>query len=349
MNPSQLSLHFKNGGEARPGYLFLGAEPFYRDVCRTAIEEAVLGAEAGQGAKVEIDLREQPLSDLFEEARALSLFVSDRLVIGRNAEDCLLKPGAARDKLAKAQSDAYFASPTPGTTVLIEAVRFEHQDRDGRRKLNRIAKVFAAAPVRVDLKPLAAGEAKYVARILAQRLRLRIGPGVIAELVGMLGADGFRIRNELEKLALYVGRDRPVTKADLEVMVPEARQSGIYEFSDALAKRERGRALQLLDTMSKSGMYWPVQITLISGLFRQAYMVKELGLTDLRKVEAGLRALGVRIWPARARQLVGVASKFRLADLRGALIALHEADVGLRSARPDDRVVMEALVTKLTG
>ena len=177
---------------------------------------------------------------------------------------------------------------------------------------------------------------------------LRIHPKVVSELVDMLGADGFRIQNELEKLALYVGSDRDVTRKDLESMVPEARQSGFFEFSNALARRDRARALQLLDIMSKSGMYWPMQLSLIAGLLRQALMVKELGLRSAGQIPSKLAAFGVRVWPGRARELTQIAGKFRIEELREALVALHEADRGLRSSRPDDRVILDLLVMKLT-
>ena len=49
-----------------------------------------------------------------------------------------------------------------------------------------------------------------------------------------------------------------------------------------------------------------------------------------------------------AQQLVGTAQKFSRAELENALVALYEADKDLRRPRPDDRLIMESLLLKLT-
>ena len=73
--------------------------------------------------------------------------------------------------------------------------------------------------------------------------------------------------NELEKLSLYVGNERAVRAEDLELLIPEARRRGVFEFSDALAHGDRVRALDILDTLAETGVSWPMQVNLIAGLF----------------------------------------------------------------------------------
>jgi DNA polymerase III delta subunit len=57
----------------------------------------------------------------------------------------------------------------------------------------------------------------------------------------------------------------------------------------------------------------------------------------------------IRIWPARAKQIVEIARQFSQAELERAVGAMFEADRDLRRERPDDRVVMEQLVVNLTA
>ncbi len=349
LKPGDLIRQFRKGKRPAAGYLLLGAEPFYRGRCRRALRDAVLGTDPDETAIVEIDLGEIPLTGLIEEARTMSLFSSDRLVIGRNAEQAV--PGAASatsESEAKALAD-YFADPAPGTVVLVEAVKFDSRDRDEKAKLARVRKFYASTPVRVELESLSVQDARFVGQILAKRMQLRIGEQVLDELVDMLGADAFRIENELQKLALYMGSGREITREDIELLVPEARQSGVFELSQALADRDRSRAFSLLDTMSKSGMYWPMQLNLVAGLFRQALAAQELGLRDAQEIGSKLGSFGLRLWPGRTRQIAGIVARFREEELRKALIALFEADRSLRSSRPDDRLVVEMLVMKLTS
>ncbi len=348
MSPLSLIRQLRTGAKPAPGYLFLGAEPFYRSRCRKAILTAALGDEPDATAIVEIDLSDRPLSDLIEEAQTMSLFCADRLVIGRNAEQAVPKTSGNAAKEAKELVTSYFKDPAPGTVVIIEVTKFDSRDRDEKRRLTRAAGFFDAVPVTLPLEALTDAEARNVGMHLAKQMGVDIPPEVLGNLVDMLGADAFRIENELQKLELFAGGERQVTRTDLDELVPEARQSGVFEFSQALAAQDREKALELLDTMAKAGMYWPMQLNLIAGLFRQALAAKELGLQDARQITARLKTYGLNAWPDRARQLEGIVSRFGKKELRDALVAIYEADRSLRSASPDDRIAVQMLVMKLT-
>ena len=348
LKPLSLIRQLRAGADPAPGYLFLGAEPFYRSRCRNAILAAALGDEPELTAIVEIDLDERPLSDLIEEAQTMSLFCAHRVVVGRNAEQAVPSTSGNTAKHAKELVSDYFKDPSPGTVVLIEVTKFDSRERDEKRRLARAAEFFDAVPAKVPLNALTDAEAQNVGKHLAKQIGLDIPQDVLGNLVDMLGADAFRIENELHKLELFAGGERQVTRADLEELVPEARHSGVFEFSQALAVQDRERALALLDTMAKAGMYWPMQLNLIAGLFRQALAAKELGLQKAHQITARLKTYGLNAWPDRARQLEGIVARFGREELRDALVAIYEADRSLRSPSPDDRIAVQMLVMKLT-
>ncbi len=349
LKPADLIMSLRKGDRPASGYLLLGAEPFYRGRCWQALRQAAIGEDSDETAIEEVDLADRSLVELVDEARTLSLFASERVVIARNAEQVLPRLPSSQGRTAQKALADYFSDPTPGTVIVIEAVRYDSQDRDDKAKLERVRKYFAAVPVQVDLEVLSEADARYVAGVLARRLHLGFAKGVLSELVEMLSADAFRIETELEKLSVFVGSGREVTGADLELLVPEARQSGLFEFSQAVAERDRARALGLVDTLAKSGMHWPMQLNLIAGLFRHALAAKELGLRDARAIGSKLGSYGLRVWPARCRQIEGIVNRFERRELRNALIALFEADRHLRSSQPDQRLVVEMLVMELTG
>lgn len=351
MTPKAFLQQIKNGPPAA-AYLFVGDELFHRDHCRKALIQAALGDDAGIDGPpeglIEHDLAERSLAALLDDARTISLFSPKRLIVGYRAEAALPKRLAGGSDPGEEDLARYLKNPSSGVVLLFESTRFNWADRDEKPKNERVVKYFSAVRQTVELQRFGPGEALTEAGRQAKQAGLRIENGALADLVEILGADMARIASNIEKLALYAGGERTIGSADIEALVPEARQSGMFEFSGALAGNDRQRALELLDTLAKSGSYWPIQISLLAGLFRQALAAKEQGARSQGEVTRAFGRLGIRVWPARAVQVSQIASRFSQPQLEKALCLLSEADRDLRRERPDDRIVMEQLVVAMT-
>jgi DNA polymerase-3 subunit delta len=346
MKPKAFTKSIQDGKTAS-GYLFLGNEMFFRDRCRQALKKAVIGND--DEAFVEIDLKRESLTRLWDETRSLSLFSTARLIYGCNAEAVLPRARSAAADEAQAEMKRYFADPTPGVVVVFECTKFDARERDDKAKADRVAKFFEAVPAAVEMDRLSPDDTFRAVGALAERKGLKAEPDVLAELADMLGGDLARLESELEKLSLYAGESGMITRADVELLTPEARQGGVFELSDALARKDRGRALEIVDTLAAGGAYWPMQLTLLAGLFRQALAVRESNARDSRQVVSALGRHGIRIWPSRAQQLLGIAGKFSKQELEKALTGFFEADRDLRRERPDDRFILEQLIVQLTA
>ena len=72
-----------------------------------------------------------------------------------------------------------------------------------------------------------------------------------------------------------------------------------------------------------------------------------MGEQGAGQVQGYFQKSGVPMWGSRAEQVAQTASKFSKAQLERGLSLVFEADRDLRSARPDDRTVMESFVVKL--
>ncbi|MDE0103350.1 MAG: DNA polymerase III subunit delta [Bryobacterales bacterium] len=349
MSPRDLSLYLKKKGEAANGYLFLGAEPFYQSRCMAFLRECVLGPGETLGFFVDLNMKKCSLTDVLDEADAPLLFGGRRIIAVQNADAALQYANTRGGRQERTRLAEYFRHPTPDTVLVLQADGHAWEDRDGRSRLERAAKYYSAVPERVDFRALGEGDALYVGRVLAKRLNLKISRPLLVELVELLGIDVYRLESELQKLQLFAGPDREIDSADLALLVPEARQRGMFEFSDAIADRDRSRALDVLDTMAKAGVYWGLQVSMLAALLRQALAAKELGLRGVPQIRQGLAKFGIRVWPARAKQIDLVARRYAAEHLQRALTALFEVDRGLRQPRPDDRILMEMLVMKLTS
>jgi DNA polymerase-3 subunit delta len=339
-------------GELPAALLLLGAEAYQR----RRIKESLTAAFA-QGAVAQLDLAEISLAAILDDARALSLFAADRLIWVVNAEAALprvksgdeddadAEPGAAPGGAAPLA--AYLRDPTPGVAMVFEASRFDFEG-DDKRKQERVRKFYGAIPDVVELRRYAAHEARAEAEALARRAGFHAEPAALDLLVEALGADIARIAVEVEKLALYAGT-RTISADDIEALVPDARATTIFALVNALGRRDRGRALELLDTLAREGIYLPLALTFLSTQFRLAVAAREAGLKSAPQIQAHFTRLGVPMWGSRADQIHQTVAKFGKPQLERAMKLISEADRGLRDARPDDRIVMEQFLLKLTA
>jgi len=357
MSPDQFLAQIQRSGPA-PVYLFLGPEPYMRDVCRQALLQRLLPAEERQDGYVRHDLDTASLLEVIDDARSLSLFAPRRLLWIASAEAALPRgraaaadddePGSGRDgDSGQSALAAYLKDPTPDTVVVIDAQRFEMEGEE-KAKFERVQKYYAAVPQKVEFARFSPQSARRLALELARAAGLDIDGAEISLLVDAVGEDAARIALEIEKLTLYKAGGGKVTAEDIAGLVPSARAANIFALVNALGRNDRARALDLLDTLVREGEYLPLALTFLATQFRQALAASEEGLRSPQQIIGYYRRLGLPMWPSRAEQISQTLTQFTPAQMRKAITRVFQADHALRDARPDDRIIMEEFVWSVT-
>jgi DNA polymerase-3 subunit delta len=350
MTPAQF-LGLVKRGEIPPVVLFLGQESYNRKRCRAAL----VGAAANVQPEY-LDAAETPLAANVDDARALSLFAAERLIFVVNAEAAMPRSSRSarvndddeEDGDAAGAGDAgtleaYIKSPTPGVTLVLEATRWDFES-DDKAKNERARKFFGAVSSVVEFRRFSADEARAELDRIARAANVKLDGAASQALIEALAADVERISVEIEKLALY---GKPITADDLPLLVPDARESTIFALVNALGRRDRSRAIEVLDTLIREGEYLPLALTFLATQFRMTLVAKEANLKSASQVQGHFQRGGVPMWGSRAEQVAATATKFSREQLERGLKLIFEADRDLRSARPDDRTVVEAFVIKL--
>jgi len=354
MTPQQFLGYLKQR-EPGPAYLFLGPEPYQRDFCRRALVERVLAdPEERENGLTRHDLEEVSLETVVEDACSLSLFTSRRVLVASNAEAALPRPKGADEEAGGRGADSsaalaeYLKNPVPGVVLLFEAGRYDFQGED-KKKLERVRNFYSAVPVEVDFAHMTPQHARQFAGNLARRAGIEIGPAELDQLVEALGAEAGRIATEVEKLRLYAAGGKPIGAAEIAGLVPEARDSTIFALVGALGRNDRGESLDVLDTLIRQSEYLPLALSFLATQFRLALVAKEAGLRSAQQILGHFARQGMQMWPSRAEQVYQTVSKFSKTQLAAALKLIYEADKSLRDARPDDRLIMEDFILRLTG
>ena len=357
MTPEQFLRQLQKQGPAS-AYLFLGAESYYRDICRRALIETFLTPEEREQGLIHHDLDDVSLSEALDDARTLSLFANKRLIWISSVEAVLPRGrGAAASDSASDDGppkkgggdllECYLREPAPATVVVFESSRYDF-DGDDRARTERVQKFFSAVPNQVEFRPFSIEQARGLAQDLARSAGLKIGMAEIGLLVEALAGDASRIAAEIEKLSLYAGPERRITAADIAKMIPNAQENTIFELVAALGAGNRSRSLEVLDALVREGEYLPLALTFLATQFRLALVAREAGLRTTSDIVSHFSRSGVRMWRDRAEQVRQTLQAFSKEKLEIALKKTFAADRGLRDARPDDRIVMEELILSLT-
>jgi len=175
-----------------------------------------------------------------------------------------------------------------------------------------------------------APKARDMPRLLvadAQRLSLRLEPVAARMLVERMGANPVRLRNELERLALWAGEGGSVGIADLEEMVADTSEAAVWTLSDALIEGDAAAALRIGERLlgqgeNVTGLIYGLASRLRSACIAAAQL--EEGIPP-QEVQSGLK-----MHPYAAKQLVGRLQKTDLASLRVATETLADLELWCR-------------------
>jgi DNA polymerase-3 subunit delta len=191
--------------------------------------------------------------------------------------------------------------------------------------------------------------AKAVPRWILTRARKHDGefePQAAHHLAAVVGTDLRLLDQEIAKLITYVNGERPVTKADVDEVVPYAQAAVIFDLVDALGRRDGRTATSTLRRLLDAGEHPMGILAMVVRQFRLLLQVKELLGTGTTPQET---ATALKIHPFPARKLHGQATHFTAAQLETVYRRLLDIDVAIKSGEVDAQVALDLLAASLTA
>jgi DNA polymerase-3 subunit delta len=175
-----------------------------------------------------------------------------------------------------------------------------------------------------------APKAREMPRVLvaeAQHMGLRLEPAAARILVDRMGPNPVRLRNELERLALWAGEGGSVSAADLEEMVADTSEAAVWSLSDALIEGDAAAALRIGERLIGQGENVTGLIYGLASRLRGACAAAaqlEEGVPP-QQIESSLK-----MHPYAAKQLVRRLQGTDLASLRMATETLADLELWCR-------------------
>jgi DNA polymerase-3 subunit delta len=175
----------------------------------------------------------------------------------------------------------------------------------------------------------------------AKSIGVKITPEATSMLADYIGNHLRLLANEIDKLATYVGRGATIDADDVRKLSAQVQEARVFDLTDALAERNRKKALDLLHDLLADGEPPLRLISTITSQVRNLLLVKELTGEGLR-VSQIVAATGMAPFVAEkaARQI----GKFSALQLEGAYRQLLATDAALKRSRLTPDMALDLLV-----
>ncbi len=141
----------------------------------------------------------------------------------------------------------------PGETVFLLSATEVDKRRTFYKSLAKLADVQVFDKIdtsRGNWEESAAALAMHRAR----EAGFEFEPAALELFVMLAGAEGRQIANEVEKIALHLGKEkRRITKSEVELLVPQTHAAVIWELGNAILARDARIGLELVNQLLRNG------------------------------------------------------------------------------------------------
>ena len=266
------------------------------------------------------NLDDVSLSEIIEDARTLPMFHEKKLIVAKGYD------GLGKDDLGLLNEYAASAASFSVLVLLSEG------SRKGKVKPAKNIKL-------VDLD--SGTNADREIRRLGERLGVTLSPGAVGFIKTMLGEDMNLIRNELEKISLYVEGKKSIGEEDLRGLMEKQSTENVFSLSTALSNRDLRGSLRILRELERNREDPLSILYMIAWRFRQIFKVSQF----LREGESDESiAKAIKTSRGAVFYLKKSVRNFGESDLGRILGLIEETDYGIKNSSGNNYILLEKLL-----
>jgi DNA polymerase-3 subunit delta len=237
--------------------------------------------------------------------------------------------------------EAYIEKPLTST---IFVVSYKEKKVDGR---TRLAKLLKEKGVVLTTKKLYDNQLPEWTEELVQSKELSISQKALMVLVDHIGNDLSRIENEIDKIAINLGKRKGITETDVELYVGVSKDFNVFELQAALATKNLSKAIQIIQYFEANPKAAPIQLILPSlyAFFSKVFMIYGLNTRDEKTIAASLGINSFFI-----KDYLRTTSVYSYADVEKLLLLLSDYNlksIGINSSGVTDASLLKEMVVKM--
>lgn len=214
--------------EIKPFYCVLGEDAFQKDLFLKSLRKTLFPQGSGGMNDDRFDLKETPMAQVLDLANAYPMFAAKKLIVLDCSKDLSQED---EEKL-----EAYLASPSPHTVLVLCLAK-----ADKRKKFIKFLTdkklIHPIDPPNLADMPL------WVDKICTTR-SLKISPSSKRLLIDYVGANLFRLDQELEKIKLFIHPLLTIEDRHVQEMVIKTSGENVFALSDHFFEGKKTAAIQ---------------------------------------------------------------------------------------------------------
>ena len=315
----------------KPVYWLEGDEDFFIDEITDFAAAHILSESEASFNLTILYGKDTDWPTLYNTCRRYPMFAEKQVVIVKEAQDM-----RGIEKL-----ESYIDKPSD-TTLLF--VAYKGKKVDGRTKL---AKLLKEKAVLLTTKKLYDSQLPEWTADLVKKKGLSINGKALYLLIDHIGNDLNRLNNEIDKLALNLGKSKTITEDAIEKYVGISKEFNVFELQQALAHGDFYKAMRIVQYFEANPKAAPLQLIFPSlySFFSKALVVFTVPGRDERAVAT---ALGVS--PHFARDYMQAAHRYGQQGIEKLLLLLHIYNLkslGIGDAGTDDMELLKEMLAKV--
>ena len=229
-----------------PIYFLMGEEPFYIDKISDYISDNVLESQEKEFNQSVLYGKEVDVAQIIAEAKQFPFGATHRVVIVKESQNI-----KNIDEL-----ESYLDNPQPSTILVI---CYKYKKLDKRKKFT---KSLAKKALLFESKKLYDNQVPdWIAKYLSEK-GYKIEEKAAFMLAEFLGTELSNISNELDKLMVIVKKEEKITANIIEKNIGISKDYNIFEFQQALGKKDILKSTQIVNHFSANPKAHPLVVTL---------------------------------------------------------------------------------------
>jgi DNA polymerase-3 subunit delta len=237
--------------------------------------------------------------------------------------------------------EAYIENPLTSTVFVVS---YKEKKVDGR---TRLAKLLKEKGVVLTTKKLYENQLPGWTEELVESKELSISQKALLLLVDHIGNDLSRIENEIDKIAINLGKRKGITETDVEQYVGVSNDFNVFELQAALATKNLSKAIQIIQYFEANPKAGPIQLILPSlyAFFSKVFMIYGLNTRDEKTIAA---SLGIN--PFFIKDYLRTTGVYSYADVENLLLLLSDYNlksIGINNSGTTDASLLKEMVVKM--